>query len=130
MKKFDNFNSNLSVLLMADQQDLNNTFVTSGIIDKFYIQFELAWKVLKELLMYEGRVEANSGSPRQIIKTAYEVWDFMDEEIWLDMLADRNLVTHLYDEKAAMTLVDHILNRYIPEFCQLQSFVSEQYPEL
>lgn len=50
MKKFDNYRSNLSVLETAKNEDLNNDFVISGIIDKFAIQFELSWKVLKELI--------------------------------------------------------------------------------
>ena len=58
MKKFDNYRKNLDVLRRSDQQDLNNEFIISGIIDKFSIQFELGWKVLKELLTYEGRLPA------------------------------------------------------------------------
>ena len=54
MKKFDNYRKNLDVLRLSDRQDLSNEFIISGIIDKFSIQFELGWKVLKELLTYEG----------------------------------------------------------------------------
>lgn len=90
MKKFDNFNSNLAVLSGAHNEDLENEFIISGIIDKFFIQFELAWKVLKELLRYEGNGVANSGSPREIIKAAYAVYEFIDEDIWLSMLKERN----------------------------------------
>ena len=50
-----------------------------GIIDKFYIQFELSWKVLKELLILEGVAEAKTGSPRDIIKMSYKFFDFIDE---------------------------------------------------
>lgn len=46
MKKFDNYRKNLDVLRRSDQQDLNNEFIISGIIDKFSIQFELGWKKL------------------------------------------------------------------------------------
>ena len=53
LKKFDNFISNLNVLEKAENEDLNNEFILSGIIVKFFLQFELSWKVLKELLRYE-----------------------------------------------------------------------------
>lgn len=43
MKKFDNFSSNLEVLKHAEKEDLNNEFIISGIIDKFFVQFELSW---------------------------------------------------------------------------------------
>ena len=81
MKKFDNYKSNLSVLVQADAQDIKNEFIIGGIIDKFFIQFELAWKVLKELLTYEGIAAAQSGSPREIIKEAYKCFSFIDEQV-------------------------------------------------
>ena len=49
MKKYDNYASNLRVLERADREALDNEFIISGIIDKFSIQFELGWKMLKEL---------------------------------------------------------------------------------
>ena len=129
MKKFENYCSNLTVLSAADQQDLNNEFILGGIIDKFTIQFELGWKVLKELLRYEGRGEANSGSPREILKTAFELYDFVDEELWLAMLKDRNSMNHIYDGQAARDLVQTILERYIPAFQLLRASIAERYAE-
>lgn len=52
MKKFEHFKSNLKVLVTAENEDLSNEFIVGGIIDKFFVQFELGWKVLKELLSY------------------------------------------------------------------------------
>ena len=86
MKKYENFSSHLKVLSRASEQDMENDFILSGIIDKFFIQFELGWKLFKELLKYEGKAVGAAGSPREIIKGAYQCFDFVDEEIWLDML--------------------------------------------
>lgn len=55
MKKFDNFSSNLNVLKCAEKENLENEFIISGIIDKFILQFDLCWKVLKLCLKYEGK---------------------------------------------------------------------------
>lgn len=41
MKKYDNFKSHLQILNQAEKQDLTNEFIISGVIDKFFIQFEL-----------------------------------------------------------------------------------------
>ena len=101
MKKFDNYRKNLDVLRRSDQQDLNNEFIISGIIDKFSIQFELGWKVLKELLTYEGIDAAKTGSPREIIKQAYQYYPCIEEDVWLDMLSQRNNMAHIYDGNAA-----------------------------
>lgn len=40
MKKFDYYCRHLEVLKRAEQEDLYNEFIVSGIIDKFFLQFE------------------------------------------------------------------------------------------
>lgn len=130
MKKFDNYISNLEILQKAENEDLENEFIISGIIYKFFVQFEFSWKVLKELLRYEGKSAAGSGSPRKILKAAYELYDFMDEDIWLEMLKSRNDMTHIYDGEAAKRLVNHILYSYIPEFIKLRDNILEAYEDV
>ncbi len=108
---------------------MTNDFIVSGIIDKYYIQFELGWKVLKELLRYEGANQAATGSPREIIKTAYAYYDFIDESVWLGMLRDRNDTTHIYNEEAARQLVNKVLDSYIHEFQVLEMKIKERYSD-
>ena len=127
MKKFENFKSNLAVLSKAHYEDLENEFIISGIIDKFYIQFELGWKVLKELLSYEGSRVASTGSPREIIKASYAIYDFIEEDIWLSMLKERNNMTHIYDGNEAKELVGKIIDKYIPAFCFMKEEVEHRY---
>ncbi len=129
MKKFEQYISNLNVLSRAKDEDITNEFIMSGIIDKFYIQFELGWKVLKELLRYEGAAQSATGSPREIIKTAYAYFDFIDEQVWLDMLRKRNDTTHMYNEEAARELVEKILDKYIGTFITMESKIKERYGE-
>ena len=130
MKKFDNYKSNLRVLTTAREQDLSNEFIIGGIIDKFFIQFELGWKVLKELLIYEGVAVAKSGSPREIIKEAYRFYSCMEESVWLDMLAQRNNMAHIYDEAAARKLADDVINRFVPSFQALQESIESRYGKM
>ena len=130
MKKFDHFCSNLSVLETASEQDLSNEFIISGIIDKFFIQFELGWKVLKELLLYEGAAAARNGCPREIIKEAYKYYPCMEEDIWISMFSQRNSMAHLYDGEAARKLTETIIAVYIPAFQRLKDSISSRYGEL
>ena len=130
MRKYENFVSNLRVLETADKEVLDNEFIVGGIIDKFFVQFELGWKLLKELLAYEGRSDFASESPRSIIKTAFEVWGFIDEEVWLAMLADRNNLSHVYDKSAARRLVNAVLKAYVPEFQKVEANVNDKYGSL
>ncbi len=130
MKKFENYCAKLSVLEKASDEDLKNEFIISGVIDKFFIQFELGWKVLKELLKYEGKSIANSGSPREIVKAAYGIYDFIDERVWLSMLKNRNDMTHIYDGDAAKRLVLLIIEQYIPAFIQLRDEINSRYKDI
>lgn len=112
MKKFENYISNLRVLEQADQEPLDNAFIISGIIDKFSIQFELGWKVLKKLLAYE----------RSLLDLS-----FFDGELWLDMLNDRYSMAHIYNGNAAKKLVQRILDTYIPQFQKLEEEIIRSY---
>lgn len=127
MKRYDEYVKHLKVLKRAPQEDLSNEFILSGIIDKFFIQFELGWKVLKGLLIYEGNIVGKTGSPRDVIKASYTCFDFLDEEIWLLMLKERNDSAHIYDENAAKKLVQNILDEYISAFEKISKGISEQY---
>lgn len=128
MRKYDNFSSTLKTLSLSSEQDLENEFVQGGVISKFSLQFELSWKLLKELMRYEGDKVAATGSPREVIKAAYRYFDCMDEQTWLQMLRDRNDTTHIYDASLSENLVQKIIDTYIPEFLKLDTEIRERYP--
>lgn len=130
MKKYENYVSALNTLSTASEQDLENEFVQSGVIDKFSLQFELGWKLLKDLLAYEGDRSAATESPRDIIKAASAYYDFMDEEVWLAMLRDRNNTAHVYDESSANQLVKAVIDQFIPEFVRLNIELLGRYGDL
>lgn len=130
MKKFDNYVRQLNVLKKAYDEDLSNEFIISGIIDKFSLQFELGWKVLKELLMYEGESRAKTGSPREILRASYAYFVFLDEDVWLSMLRDRNDTSHIYNGNQAKELTWRILNKYIPAFIDLETKIKDRYEDI
>ncbi len=127
MKSFDSYQSALAVLTTARQQDLENTFVCSGVVNKFNLQLRLCIELLSGLLRYEGDVTAVTGSPREILKAAYQYFDFIDQDIWLSMLRDRNNIMHVYDEGAMQALLRRILDDYIPAFEALRHAVEDRY---
>lgn len=81
MRKFESYSSALRSLRQDPAQDLSNEFIQSGIIDEFELQFELGWKLPKALLLYEGDPVAASGSPRDMLKTAYQYYGFHKRSI-------------------------------------------------
>ena len=127
MKKHDNYVALLTVLQGAGLEDLSNEFVVSGIINKFTLQFELAWKLMKETLAYEGDMAAVSGSPREVLKAAFAAYDFIDEDLWLEMLKARNELSHIYDGDAAAQMVSRIIEAYIPQFIAVREGLDELY---
>lgn len=61
------------------------------------------------MIFFEGKSIANPGSPREIIKASYAIYDYLDEEIWLEMLRARKDMTHIYNGEAAKQMVSLIL---------------------
>lgn len=79
-------------------------------IQRFEITFELAWKLMKAVLEYEG-IEATS--PRSSIREAWKQHLIGDAEKWLDMQVKRNLSSHTYNEETAQDIYRHIKEDYI-----------------
>lgn len=50
-KRFQSFCNSLDALAEARQRDLADSFVLSGTGAKFSITFDLAWKVMKDILV-------------------------------------------------------------------------------
>lgn len=127
MAKYENYKSQLDILRKSPDKDLSDEFIQNGIIGKFSLQFELAWKLLQKALQYDGRIESASGSPRTIIKAAYSSYDFIDEAIWLSMLDARNEALHVYNAELASNLVNAIITDYIPAFNDLLMNLEKTY---
>lgn len=130
MKAYDHYVQALDALKRAPDQDLENEFIQGGVVSKFQLQFELGWKLFKALLAYEGDATAATGSPRDIIKAAYRYYDFMDEDVWLQMLRSRNEAAHIYDGTVAARLTRAVVDIYLPEFVHVQEGVEARYGEL
>lgn len=129
MTKYENYKMNLVALRAAQGRDIQDDLIVSGVIWKFLLQFELAWKLLQKTLQYEGQAQASSGSPRSIIKLAYSTYDFIDADIWLRMLSDRNSALHVYDSELATRLVKVILSDYLLAFDDLLENIESLYGE-
>ena len=107
-----NFNKALAHLEQA--LDISDPDITqrAGIIQFFEMTFELAWKMLKDYLEEQGFVQMNS--PRTVLKQAFASGLIGDGHSWLQILRDRKLMSHTYDEITAVTVENLIRNRYAP----------------
>lgn len=62
---------------------------------------------------------------KQVFKAAYTAQIISGQQVWLDMLASRNITSHVYDDAQAVQVVADISNCYISPLTAL----AEQYPE-
>lgn len=92
----------------------NKNIYVDAMIQRFEFTVELAWKMLKEYLIYEKLGEFSS--PRSVIKESFKQNMIDNGELWLDIIDDRNLTSHTYDELTANRIKDNIINKYLKEF--------------
>ena len=112
--------SSLNGLEAAKMRDANDDFVLSSTVQKFNLTFDISWKVMKDIIVnYHGVQTFASGSPRETLRTAHSV-DLIDDDIWLDMLDDRNALAHDYDGNLAKECFGKIVNEYIPVLKEFQ----------
>ena len=85
-----------------------------GLIQSFEFTHELAWKVLKDYLEYQGVAEI-VGS-RDASRLAFQNSLVLDGEVWMQMIAARNQTSHTYNLKIAQAVVESILSQFYPAF--------------
>lgn len=128
MKKYENFCSALDNL--KDIYNYNEPYenvVLTGLVALYEICFEQAWKAMKEVLEYNGFKESATGSPRQILKTAYKAGLIKEEKDWLDALVSRNNVAHAYNKEVALDIVKAARERYYEMFVELKGEMEREW---
>lgn len=128
MKKYENFCKafeNLKSCLEISKP--YSIAEQTGITGLFAICFEQSWKLMKEVLEYHGYFTRKIGSPRIIIKSAYQCGLINEEACWLDILETRNTLAHTYDEEKALAAIEKILTEYIPAFEKLRQGIDENW---
>ncbi len=91
--------------------------IRDSAIKRFEICFDLAWKSIKLHAKTKG-IECYS--PRDCFKTAFQLKLIDHNEKWLDMIKDRNLTAHLYEEQYADQVYSR-LSDYLGLFQELFS---------
>ena len=81
-----------------------------GVIQRFEFTFELLWKTLRLFLLDEGII---TKSPKESLKEGFKFGLIKDEEIFLDMLEDRNQTSHIYSEEVSKEIFKRIKTRYL-----------------
>lgn len=117
---FENAHKNLIEMLGLLNKEPSNKAYKLAVIQSYEMDIELAWKTLKDYLNYLGY---QIQTPREVIKQAFAIEIIEEGEIWLQMLEDRNLTSHIYDEAKAQEVVDSINKTYFTKLDFLYKFL-------
>jgi len=112
--RFNNFSRAYFLLREALEDGVEplSQLELEGVIQRFEFTFELSWNLLKDRLEYDGVVIATV-TPRNVIREAYSAKLIDDCEVWIDMLTDRNLMSHTYDFDKFRAVVENVHSRYL-----------------
>lgn len=128
MKKFENFCAALNNLKeIYTYEEPYNTVVLTGLVGLYEICFEQSWKAVKEILFLNGFAESQTGSPRQILKSAYQSGMIHDESLWLEALNSRNNVAHAYNQAIALDIIRNTKDKYYQMFCELHDEITKNW---
>ena len=126
-RRFESFRNSLAVLKEIRERDLNDSFILSGAGAKFNITFDLAWKVMKDIVIQRfAVVDFPKSSPREVLRKAYE-FQLISDEAWLDMLRDRNDLTHDYDGEIVKEVCKRLINCYLALFEEFRKTAETRY---
>jgi len=115
-QQFENFEKAFLLLkeaLEAKPLDEYSKLEQEGVVQRFEYTFELAWKTLKDRLLYEGHDEKTL---RAVIRRSFSIGYLTEEdaETWLESLEKSNLLGHTYNEEAAKEALAFIQYRFVP----------------
>ena len=116
-QRFQNFEKSLKLLEGALAVESPDIYQKAGMIQFFETTVELSWKMLKDYFEAEGFSEVKS--PRAAIKQGFESGLIRDGHTWMQLLEDRNLTAHTYDEETADKVEKLIEDKYIPVIREL-----------
>jgi nucleotidyltransferase substrate binding protein (TIGR01987 family) len=115
-QRFMNYKKGYVLLEQTIRIDLPSEAERAGLIQFFKMSFELAWKLLKDYLEYEGFMIK---SPKAAIKQAFQSELISDGHHWMNALHDRNLTVHTYEESTALQVEKQIREVYFPILTKL-----------
>ena len=128
MKKYENFCRALENLKdIYNYEEPYDNVVLTGLVALYEICFEQSWKAVKVILQTNGFAEGQTGSPKKVLKTAYQAGIIDDEALWMNALVSRNNVAHAYNKDVALDLVRRTKEDYYTMFCDLKKEIDKNW---
>ena len=114
----EEFNKALSLLSIQSKKDYFkfDEINLAATLQFFSLTFELGWKMLKDYLKAEA---IDAKIPREVIKEAFEIQLIECGHVWVEMLAARNEIAHIYNEDRAKKLLLKIMEKFVEPLVKL-----------
>lgn len=126
-QSFANFEKAFMHLEEALQIKSPDIIQKAGIIQFFEMSYELAWNTIKDFLEEQGFTEVTY--PRSAIKKAFETGLIEDGHSWMEMILDRNLTAHAFDEEKVNQIEKLIHGKYYPLLKAVYIFFKQKQHE-
>lgn len=92
-----------------------------GLVQRFEYTYELAWKVMQDLLIYKG-YDFMLG-PNGTMKMALDDGLITNHDAWRRMTKSRNTLSHVYDEEEVIPIIKLIFSDYAPLLKELDELL-------
>ena len=130
INRYRSYCRSLDNLADAKGRDRSDKFILSGTVQMFNLSFDLAWKVMKDIITeYHGALEYPTGSPRETLRMANSV-GLIKDDMWLEMLRARNNLAHDYDGELAVRYFEKITSTYDDLMEKFRDKAAEYYQKV
>lgn len=127
-QRFENFERAFALLQSVFTEKTTESLSAlerEGVIQRFEYTFELAWKTLKDYLIYSG-IQLEQVTPRAVIKAAFAANLITDGQGWIDMLEQRNQLYYAYDINNVMASIMPISQHHMHLLKALYIFLNDK----
>ena len=106
---------------------MTDSFVLSGTGAKFSITFDLAWKVMRDILVqYYAITNFVTNSPLEVLRKSFQA-NLIEGDEWMEMLKVRNLLAQDYDGIIIKNSCQTIVNVYLTKFEEFQEKIENLF---
>lgn len=109
-QRFSSYQKALAQLTKFIEKEELNELETQGLIQAFEYTHELAWNLLRDYLRAQGNQDIYGS--KDATRLAFKLELIEDGKGWMDMVRDRNLTSHTYNEDTAEEIASNIIDQF------------------